>query len=169
MAPETTGTGHRGPHRGTVVNRALFCLALALAATACSQEVPSLPTPAAAAPVAQANLIDPTSCAASARESQAVDARVFSITLVGEPKCSGTDPVAATAQAKWDVTSLQATDVSIYVSSPGNERKLWLDGKASGDATTGPWVFENSCFALQDKASGRLLAARLVGAIACAR
>ena len=149
------------------MKRALFCLApVLLFVGACSQEVPFKPPPSAAAP-APTTTVEPASCAASARANPTADSKLFSVTPIDKPRCS--EPGAATVVAKWDVSSLHATDVSIYVSSPAGEKKLWLDGNATGEATTGKWVFENTCFALQDKASGRVVAARLIGAIPCTR
>lgn len=142
---------------------------LLLGATACSQEVPLAPAPAPTPPSATAVPVESPSCQASANGTQAADDHVFSITLTGQPHCSAATAAAATALAKWDVSSLHATDVAIYVSGPSGEKKLWLEGSATGEATTGPWVFANTCFALQDKISGRTVATRLIGTIPCAR
>jgi hypothetical protein len=69
--------------------------------------------------------------------------------------------------AKWDVTDSGSTGVAIYVESPGNDRKLWLVGGASGESQTGKWVFDKSKFTMLDKESGKLLAQRAVVAVPC--
>jgi hypothetical protein len=155
-----------------VMIRTVFCAAAIALAGGCSQEVPfAAPAPAPAAPTvptapAAASLTDDCS-AASQDASESPGDDVFAITLVDKPVCSSAP--AATAVAKWNVSAANVAAVSIYVNSPGNPRKLWVDGTATGEQTTGPWVFENTCFSLLNKDTGRVLATRLVGAIPCAR
>ena len=139
---------------------------LSLLLAACSQEVPTeaaAPAPvASASPAAVAPALAATPVAAPATAK--LDSKGFSITVV-EPDCSN-GPVA-TAIANWDASSLKVAGVAIYVESPGNERKLWMEGGATGQASTGKWVFEKSRFTLQDKASGEVLATHVVDAITC--
>ena len=63
--------------------------------------------------------------------------------------------------------ALAADGVSIYVESPGNARKLWLEGAANGKADSGKWVFPDSRFTLQNRTSGEVLAQHDVGKLAC--
>ena len=130
---------------------------------ACSQEVPSLPpSPAPARASDTAALASPMSPASVAAEK--LDEKGFSITPV-EPDCS--HGRVATAIARWDARPVNSTGVAIYVESPGNVQKLWMEGAATGQARTGKWVFEKSRFTLRDKASGEVLATRAIDTISC--
>lgn len=131
-----------------LVSTLIICLA------GCSREVPYLPPP-------------PPATASAADATPTVNDKVFSITLL-DPVCAEGAAPTATAVAKWDVGPLKATAITIHVESPGNEKKLWLEGGATGEEKTGAWVFEKSRFHLQDKDSGKVLAMRLVDAIPCA-
>ena len=138
-------------------------LVFIMCAAACSQEVPSMPpsrspvrTPADSAPTS------PMSPATAAAEK--LDQKGFSMTPV-EPDCS--QGRVATAIARWDARALKSTGVAIYVESPGNVQKLWMEGAATGQARTGKWVFEKSRFTLRDKASGEVLATRAIDTISC--
>ncbi len=82
-------------------------------------------------------------------------------------------PVAPTpshpgaATLGWDAGALAAGGVSIFVESPGNARKLWVEAGQKDQATTGKWVFEGTKFTLQDRVSGAVLAIRSVDKIPC--
>jgi hypothetical protein len=133
---------------------------LVLSACSCSQEVPSKPVAAPTAAAAQAaDASTPVQ-----RAPDKLDAQHLSVGL-GEVDCSSA-PVAV-ATLKWDAAALKVSGVSIFVESPGNEQKLWIDGGASGEATTGKWVFEHSRFIVQDKSSGEVLGTRVLDSIPC--
>ena len=149
--------------------RIRLACAVLMFATACSQEVPSKPpAPAVVAPAAALAADTAIATLSAPGDSSAVagpeQLREFSIELA-TPDCSS-DPVAV-ATARWDVTARKVTDVAIFVESPGNEAKLWLEGAATGDATTGKWTFANSRFTLRNRVSGEVLATRVVGDLAC--
>lgn len=129
---------------------ALLCL------VACSQEVPSAPSPgpAQAAPVQ----------APVAETPDRLGADKFVLVLEGAD-CS-VSPVAA-ARVHWDAGTLAADGIAVYVESPGNPRKLWMEASAKGEGTTGNWVFPGSRFSLHDRSSGELLAQRIVETIPC--
>jgi hypothetical protein len=67
----------------------------------------------------------------------------------------------------WDAGALAAGGVSVFVESPGNPRKLWVEAGQKDTATTGKWVFEGTQFTLQDRVSGAVLARRAVAKIPC--
>ena len=71
------------------------------------------------------------------------------------------------ATARWDATPMAAERVEIYVESPGNEKKLWTNGGVSGQAETGPWVYDQTRFTLTDAKSGKVLAERTLQALPC--
>ena len=67
----------------------------------------------------------------------------------------------------WDSGELAAGGVSVFVESPGNPRKLWVEAGQKDKATTGKWVFEGTQFTLQDRTSGAVLARRAIANIPC--
>jgi hypothetical protein len=74
---------------------------------------------------------------------------------------------AIEATATWDVSGKGITDISIYVSSPGNPPKLWLEGGPSGQSTTGDWVFDQTKFSLVARKSKKTIAELIVKAVPC--
>lgn len=78
----------------------------------------------------------------------------------------GETPVAI-ATVGWDAGALAVGGVSVFVESPGNARKLWVEAGQKDRATTGKWVFEGTRFTLQDRVSGELLAQRSIDKISC--
>lgn len=132
--------------------------AVLLGLAACSQEVPNVPAPAAPAPAASAGP------AAAAPAADALPGDKVTVTLA-EVDCTGT-PVAV-ATMGWDAGALAAGGVSVFVESPGNPRKLWVEAGQKDKATTGKWVFEGTRFTLQDRLSGEVLARRAVSKIPC--
>ena len=141
----------------------MFCSLSLVLLAACSQEVPSAPAPSGSPPPAATAMAGQDDCPAPPTSKD--DGKLLSITLIDTPVCS--KATAATATAKWDVSPLNVASVSIYVNSPGNDKKLWVEGHATGAETTGPWVFEHTCFTLQNKDTGGVLASRLVDKIPC--
>lgn len=71
------------------------------------------------------------------------------------------------ATVRWDAAPMAAERVEIYVESPGNARKLWTNGGVSGEAETGPWVYDQTRFTLSDARSGKVLAERTLQAVPC--
>lgn len=136
----------------------VLMLAALLGLAGCSQEVPNVPAPAPApAPAA-------STAAAAAPVADALPADKVSVAL-SDVDCSGT-PVAV-ATMGWDAGALAAGGVSVFVESPGNPRKLWVEAGQKDMATTGKWVFEGTQFTLQDRVSGVVLARRAVTKIPC--
>ena len=135
----------------------VLMLAALLGLAGCSQEVPNVPAPAPA-PAAS------TAAAAAAPVTDALPADKVSVAL-SDVDCSGT-PVAV-ATMGWDAGALAAGGVSVFVESPGNPRKLWVEARQKDTATTGKWVFEGTQFTLQDRVSGAVLARRAVAKIPC--
>lgn len=138
----------------------LTMISVVLSLAACSQEVPQVQR----AP-AQANQ-QPEEAAQKpqAQERQAVEH--LQITPRSFRTCDTQGGVIA-VKASWDVGSINVRNVSIYVESPGNARKLWLEGGASGAEATGVWVFDKTKFTLLDRDSGTVLDEVLVNAEAC--
>lgn len=152
------------------MNKKTSYLLVLVLLTACSREVP-VSASASNPPPANGAVAQPDNCSSPAPAKGGTGATtadgILAITLIDKPACA--QGMAATATAKWDVSSLNVSAVSIYVSSPGNDQKLWVDGHATGQETTGKWVFENTCFVLQNKDTGSVLAARLISTIPCER
>jgi hypothetical protein len=134
--------------------KSMLMLAAVLALAGCSQEVPSVPTPA---PV-------PAASTPAATTAPVLPADKVTVEL-SDVDC-GETPVAV-ATLDWDAGALAAGGVSIFVESPGNARKLWVEAGQKDQATTGKWVFEGTKFTLQDRVSGALLAQRSVDKIPC--
>ena len=134
--------------------KSMLMLAAVLALAGCSQEVPNVPAPA---PV-------PAASAPPADAAPALPAEKLTVELSGVD--CGETPVAI-ATLGWDAGSLAAGGVSIFVESPGNARKLWVEAGQKDQATTGKWVFEGTKFTLQDRVSGAVLAIRSVDKIPC--
>ena len=134
--------------------KSMLTLVAVLAMVGCSQEVPNVPAPAAVA-------------AASAPASTAAPALpADKVTLALSDVGCGDTPIAI-ATLGWDAGTLAGGGVSIFVESPGNARKLWVEAGQKDQATTGKWVFEGTKFTLQDRVSGALLAQRSVDKIPC--
>lgn len=133
-----------------------LALAAVLGLAGCSQEVPNVPAPA---PVTVPAATTPAAAPASVLPADSV-----TIELSGAD-CSETPVVIATVG--WDAGALAAGGVSVFVESPGNARKLWVEAGQKDEATTGKWVFEGTRFTLQDRVSGVLLAQRSVDKIPC--
>lgn len=139
--------------RSTLLSLSLLCL------VACSQEVPQVaappapvPTPAVASPAQAADV--------SGAAIDTADSAQLSVVFVDKPAC--TTGEAATVIVKWDVVALGAKTVSVFVESPANPKKLWVDAGASGEGTTGKWVYDQTRFTVQDRDSGKVLATRLL-------
>ena len=147
------------------MNTRNLLLAMALAMTAgCSQEAPSpppkgpaaaAPTEAVGAPVAGADRVRPAAAGAA-----------FSMTPDSFRICDA-DNGAIASTAKWDVTAQHVAEVSIYVVDAKGEKKLWLDGGATGESTTGKWVFADSTFQLLDRKTGELMSEVAIKALPC--
>ena len=143
--------------------RRLFLPLTLLGLCACSQEVPTVPAPPpaatpAAAPAQAASA--GSGAAATLRAADSADSAVLSISFVEKPSCASGE--AATITAKWDVHPLGASSVAVYVESPTNPPKLWIEAGASGEETTGKWIQANTRLTVQDRASGKVLATRLL-------
>lgn len=134
----------------------IFIVAMMLASAAgCSQEAPSAANamPVATAPAAQ-------------QEQQGIGDATFSLTP-GSFRICDAENGAIAATAKWDVTARGISEVSVYVTDAKGERKLWLSGGASGESTTGNWVFPDSKFELVERASEKAIAELTVKATSC--
>ena len=134
----------------------IFIVAMMLASAAgCSQEAPSAANamPVAAAPAAQ-------------QAQQGIGDVTFSLTP-GSFRICDAENGAIAATAKWDVTARGISEVSVYVTDAKGERKLWLSGGASGESTTGNWVFPDSKFELVERASEKAIAELTVKATSC--
>ena len=137
----------------------IFIVAIMLTSAAgCSQEAPSAANamPVAAAPVAPA----------AQQAQQGIGDATFSLNP-GSFRICDAENGAIAATAKWDVTARGISEVSVYVTDAKGERKLWLSGGASGESTTGNWVFPDSKFELVERASEKALAELTVKATPC--
>ena len=136
----------------------VLMLAALIGLAGCSQEVPNVPAPAPTPTPAA------STAAGAAAVADALPADKVSVAL-SDVDCTGT-PVAV-ATMGWDAGALAAGGVSVFVESPGNPRKLWVEAGQKDQATTGKWVFEGTQFTLQDRVSGAVLARRAVTKIPC--
>lgn len=137
------------------MNRPLLIALLLLYLSGCSREVPTVaPEAAVSAPAAAA----PVPAALAAGET--IDSAALSISFVEKPSCASGEP--ATITAKWDVAALGATSVAVFVENPANPKKLWVEAGASGEGTTGKWIYPDTRITVQDRDSGKLLATRLI-------
>ncbi len=132
----------------------MLTLLVALGFAGCSQEVPNVPPPHTPAPVP----------AAAASAAPALADEKVTVVLSGA-ECG--EPPVAIATVDWDAGTLAPGGVAVYVESPGNARKLWVEAGPKDVATTGKWVFAGTKFTLQDRVSGALLAQRSVDTIPC--
>ena len=141
---------------------ALFAAIVLVGIAGCSQEAPPMPGKAA-----EAVPEGVTAAPAEQARQQAVGEIKFSMSPESFRVCDG-QPRAIASNAKWDVTARQVTEVSIYVTNPRNgERKLWLNGGATGESMTGKWVFPDSKFELVERGSERPLGELTVKALPC--
>lgn len=147
--------------------RILLVSMLLAGATACSQEAPPAPSPNAAPAATPAAAEGPAPAAQPAQAAQApIGDATFSISP-GSFRICDAENGAIVATAKWDVAARNIAEVSIYVTNANGERKLWLNGGATGESTTGNWVFPDSKFELVERASEKPLAELVVKATPC--
>ena len=90
----------------------------------------------------------------------------LTITPAAIPGC---DPQAKiTAVIRWRVDTPGTTAVLLEISDAGSAaRKLFAQGGASGEATTGQWVSNGMQFHLRDATSGKDLATQVIGHAPC--
>lgn len=124
-------------------------------AGACSQEVPAPRPSDHSAPAAIAS-----------KPGNGSDAVRFTVEPAAFRICDA-EKGAVSASVRWHVERGNPGGVSIYVVDRGGGRKLWLKGGASGQSTTGRWVFPGTRFLLVDETSGDHLAEIQVRGDAC--
>ncbi len=140
----------------------LLVAMLLVGVAACSQEAP--PAPSADATAAPST---PTAVAAPAKQVQpSIGDATLSINP-GSFRICDAENGAITSTAKWDVSAKKIAEVSIYVVDPKGEKKLWLNGGASGESTTGNWVFPDTKFVMVERGSEKPLAELTVKATPC--
>lgn len=138
----------------------LFAAMLLAGVAGCSQEAP--PTPSGDAPAAQAPAV-----AAPAKQVQPpIGDATFSVNP-GSFRLCDAENGAITSTAKWDVSAKNIAEVSVYVTDAKGERKLWLNGGASGESTTGNWVFPDTKFELVERGTDKPVAELTVKASPC--
>lgn len=139
----------------------ILLVAFGLAGAAgCSQEAPpASPTNANAPPVAAA-------VPAGKQVQPPIGDATFSINPGSFRTCDAENG-AITATAKWDVAAKNIAEVAVYVTDAKGDRKLWLNGGAAGESTTGNWVFPDSKFELVERGSEKALADLTVKAAPC--
>lgn len=141
------------------------CMLLAIGLAACSQEAPTPPSEnPAKAEVPETTDVPVAAPTTAARESTGDS--IFSVSPGSFSACDATDG-AVVGIAKWDVSAQGVSEVALYVESPGNARKLWLNGGATGEEKTGNWVFDQTKFTLKDRLSDKEIAQLTVVAIPC--
>lgn len=146
--------------------RILFVSMLLAGVAGCSQEAPPAPAPSSGA-TAPAAAEAPAPAVQPAQPGQPpVGDATFSISPGSFRTCDAENG-AITATAKWDVAAKNIPEVSIYVTNANGERKLWLNGSATGESTTGNWVFPDSKFELVERGSEKPLAELVVRATPC--
>ena len=126
----------------------------------CSQEAP--PAHDAGAAVATA----PVPAAPARQVQPPIGDATFSIDPGSFRSCDAENG-AITSTAKWDVSAKDIAEVSIYVTDAKGERKLWLNGGATGESTTGNWVFPDSKFELVERGSEKPVGELTVKALPC--
>ena len=133
----------------------LFAAMLLVGVAGCSQEAP--PTPSGDAPAAQAAAPAAAATAPAKQVQPPIGDATFSVNP-GSFRLCDAENGAITSTAKWDVSSRNIAEVSVYVTDAKGERKLWLNGGASGESTTGNWVFPDTKFELVERGSEKSLA-----------
>jgi hypothetical protein len=129
---------------------------------ACSQEAPPAPAGDTAA--------TPPAPAVAPAPAKQVQPPIGDATLSINPgsfRICDAENGAITSTAKWDVTAKKIAEVSIYIVDPKGGKKLWLNGGATGESTTGNWVFPDTKFVMVERGSEKLLAELTVKASAC--
>ena len=141
---------------------ALIVAALAVALASCSQGAP--PAPADASATTAATQAQPVEAAKQVQPP--IGDATFSVNPGSFRTCDAQGG-AITSTAKWDVSAMNVAEVSVYVTDSKGERKLWLNGGATGESTTGNWVFPDSKFELVERGSEKPLAELTVKATPC--
>jgi hypothetical protein len=145
------------------MNAKFFLVAMLLAGVAaCSQEAPPAPAGDTAA--------TPPAPAVAPAPAKQVQPPIGDATLSINPgsfRICDAENGAITSTAKWDVTAKKIAEVSIYIVDPKGGKKLWLNGGATGESTTGNWVFPDTKFVMVERGSEKPLAELTVKASAC--
>jgi len=145
------------------MNAKFFLVAMLLACVAaCSQEAPPAPAGDTAA--------TPPAPAVAPAPAKQVQPPIGDATLSINPgsfRICDAENGAITSTAKWDVSARKIAEVSIYVVDPKGEKKLWLNGGATGESTTGNWVFPDTKFVMVERGSEKPLAELTVKATPC--
>lgn len=147
----------------------LSAIACVLLLSGCGREAAPAPAAADTAPPAAATTVAIASAATVpevAPAAAAIGDATLSVTPGSFRACEAKDG-AITATARWDVTDKGVKEVAIYVESPNNERKLWLNGGATGESTTGNWVFDQSHFEMVERGTEKPIAELTVKATPC--
>lgn len=102
----------------------------------------------------------------AAAQLPAVAGARLTLTPAAIPGC---DPQAKIiAVIRWHVDTPGTTAVLVEISDAGSTaRKLFAQGGASGEATTGQWVGNGMQFHLRDASSGKDLATQVIGHAPC--
>ena len=79
------------------------------------------------------------------------------------PSCQG--PLIS-VRVRWNVEADTSGPVRIYVSSPGESRKLWIVAATRGEQETGRWMHDGSTITLTNL-KGRVLAVRTLETESC--
>jgi hypothetical protein len=79
------------------------------------------------------------------------------------PSCKG--PLIV-VHVRWDFETKTRQPVRIYVSSPGERRKLWTIAAPKGEMDTGRWMHDGSTITVRSS-KGRLLGIRTLEATPC--
>ena len=145
------------------MNAKFFLVAMLLACVAaCSQEAPPAPAGDTAA--------TPPAPAVAPAPAKQVQPPIGDATLSINPgsfRICDAENGAITSTAKWDVSARKIAEVSIYIVDPKGEKKLWLNGGATGESTTGNWVFPDTKFVMVERGSEKPLAELTVKATPC--
>ena len=79
------------------------------------------------------------------------------------PTCQG--PLIS-VRVRWNVEADTSGPIRIYVSSPGEPRKLWIVAATKGEKETGRWMHDGSTATLTNR-KGRVLAVRTLETESC--
>lgn len=146
-----------------MITKVLLVALLSAGVVGCSQEAP--PTPSGpSTPAAMPEVTPPAP--EVAKTLPPVGDATFSMTP-GSFRVCDAENGAITSVAKWDVTTKNIAQVSIYVIDAKGEKKLWLNGSPSGESSTGNWVFPDSKFQLVERESQQLISELIVKALPC--
>lgn len=129
----------------------------ALLLGACGGKAPEAPTQAAELANAPERVVPPSISSPNG---------MLTVSPGAIDRCADADGVIA-VKVEWNATAANTDGVSLYLSNPGEEEKLWSTTGAQGNGMTGKWMRNGSVVRLVNGHGGEELASLTLKDVPC--